>query len=45
MKINDDVVRSGLLGGWANHEEARWGKGAVATSRASEFPRGKPSSK
>ncbi len=45
MKIDDDVVRYGLLGGWANHEKARWGKGAVATSWANEFPRGRPSSK
>ncbi len=45
MKIDDDVVKSGMLGGKANHEEARWGEGVVATSWASEFPRGQPPSK
>jgi hypothetical protein len=36
MRINDDV---GLLEGYVDHEEARWGKGVVATSWGGEFLR------
>jgi len=27
MKIDDDVVKYGLLKGWAYHENARWVRG------------------
>jgi hypothetical protein len=36
------VVRSKLLGGWAYDKNAKWCKGAVATSWEGEFPRGWP---
>jgi hypothetical protein len=40
VKIDDDVVKFGLLKGWAYHEDARWVRGWLLRHGDVSFPRG-----
>jgi hypothetical protein len=40
VKIDDDVVRSRFLKGWAYHEDARWVRGRLLRHGDMSFQRG-----